>query len=659
MKILRIIGKNDLISAQIFEKHFRRAISSFAGLEYQVLLDFVNTIGVSNLKEISIGICKEKFFHSTRHFDFLCPSFEAVPFTPFFLYLRNISHSPVRLLLIAHSPGGWPLDWLLLKPLLKQGDIIVAPGKFARRTILFICPEIEPFIHIIHHPIFPLAHESEEAQRAVKKPPSKHTPVKLVTLSRIIESKLIHRQIEAVPHLIKAGYGNIHMAIAGSLKDENTNEYTLYARGLKEKIRRLDLEKHIELTGLLKTDYERSRLLARADLSINLSLTIEEAFPKASLEPLGLGIPVLATQWNGFEEIVGKAGLLLPLSEVGSGILDIDPKAIADGILHILHHPISEEVCRKQAQKFNVDKNIQAYFQALQNAMHYEPGKAAMGDPLKSVNHGIANTKGLLGKIGFLKPFSWKRMMQYHIEMVSHSLPYLKGEAKEIQITETFFRAFLLLAIQVPLTYYYAGRSTDKWLETFGDDQDIARDGNNLRQVMGKAILAESITTARNALLNSFFYRGDHELLDEALSLLKKEKIPIPDRPYYEAASAYLRGDFNFAYTTLSQSYNENSLTEYHGDILKLMARICRKWKKPELAAGILSNWLNRFPDSSSYAFVLLEYVYNRLSTAQIKSCEKSELEENIGQLKKLLGSNPVISKIEMLYDAQFRYTAN
>ena len=65
---------------------------------------------------------------------------------------------------------------------------------------------------------------------------------------------------------------------------------------------------------------------------------------------------------------MGNAGLLLPLSGAGSGILDIEPKAIADGILHILHHPISEEVCREQAQKFNADKSIQAYHQALQNA---------------------------------------------------------------------------------------------------------------------------------------------------------------------------------------------------------------------------------------------------------------------------------------------------
>lgn len=648
LKILRIIGASDHISAHIFEKHFQDAIRSFADLDYQTLCGFVKDIGATDPEEFVIEVCQNNFFNITKHFDFLCPSFEAVPFTPFFLYLRNLSHSSARLLLIAHSPGAWPLDWLLLRPLLQQGDLIIAPSQFARRAILFLCPEIEPFIHVIHHPLAPLTHEYEKAHPLKKKPPQKQDPIKLVTMGRIIETKLIHRQIEAVPYLIKAGYKNIQMAIAGSLKEKSGNGYTLYSRILQGKIRRLGLQKQVRLAGLLKTDYERARFLADAQVSINLSLTIEEAFPKASLEPLGLGVPVLATRWNGFEETVGNAGLLLPLSEAGPGVLDIDPKTIADGILHMLNHPISENACRKQAQKFNAESSIQAYSQTLQGALHHQPGKAAKEDPLKSVNQSISNTQGILGKICFLKPFSWQRMMKYHFEMLTHSLPYLEGKEEEIHSTESFFRAFLLLAVRVPISYFYAGLSTDRWLQTYGHDHDLPKDGDDLSQVMLKAVLVDSITTARSVLLGTFVLREDGELLHEALSVLKRQKIPILNKPYYEAASAYLQGDFDRAYTILNRSYHEDVLTEYDIEILKLWARVCRKWKKPELSAGILSQWLTKYPDSPGSGFVLLEHVYNRL----IGQIDRSEVQEDIERLKYLFGSDPVIAKIETLFDA-------
>jgi glycosyltransferase involved in cell wall biosynthesis len=650
VRILRIVGTGDLISARIFEKHFRQAISSIADLEYQSLADFIRSIGVGRSKPPDLENLVDlrgAFSHLTDRIDFLSPSFEAVSFASFFLYLRDLDQSPLRMLLIAHSPGAWPLDWLLLRPLLREGDIIVAPSQFARSTMLFLCPELDPYIKVIHHPIPSLAPGKQSTAKETRKPTLPGAALKIVTLSRIIETKLIHRQIEAVPHLIASGYKNVHMIIGGPLNTRDGSGPTPYARSLQEKVRRLGLEEKIELSGLLESDRERLELVTDAAVSVNLSLSIEEAFPKASIEPLSLGIPVLSTDWNGFRETVGQAGLLLGLQEVRPGVLDIEPQRIAEGIVHLLRHPVSRETCTRQAERFSAEKSVLDYESALEQAAKQAAGSQVRSDTLQGLRSGVSDTRGLLGKIGFLKPFSWRRMMHYNLDMIGRSLPYLEGQAQQISCAETVFRALLLASVQIPISYFCANLPMDRWLEFSGRALDFPQEENDLRSNIRRAVLAESITTARTALLNGFIGSADGELLQEALCLLKREKLPVLDQPYYEAAAAYQRGDFEIAHSLLQSYCQDRIIGEHEGELLKLWARVCRKGNMPERLAGRLSQWLRDFPDSPASAFVLLEHVYNRLLT----DVNEPEVERDLQRLKRLLGPSAVITKLEtMLY---------
>ncbi len=89
--------------------------------------------------------------------------------------------------------------------------------------------------------------------------------------------------------LRSGGYDRLCLEIAGPLEDPATGEMTQYARALRAMIARLKLEGHVKLVGVIYGDHEKARLLARAKMLLYLSVTVEEAYPKASIEALGNG----------------------------------------------------------------------------------------------------------------------------------------------------------------------------------------------------------------------------------------------------------------------------------------------------------------------------------------------------------------------------------
>src|SRR6185503_3649643 len=100
------------------------------------------------------------FTSATSGFDFLCPNYLGIPLAPLLIYLRNQSNSPIRLLLIAHAPGAYALEWALLRPLLRSDDVIIAPSNSAREVIEFLIPELAKHIRVVPHPVRPLPHSA-------------------------------------------------------------------------------------------------------------------------------------------------------------------------------------------------------------------------------------------------------------------------------------------------------------------------------------------------------------------------------------------------------------------------------------------------------------------------------------------------------------------
>jgi len=633
--ILRIIGEGELISAKVFENNFKHAFGSVFNINYSSISKILKQIFESHGESINYETSACNFLKVTKGFDFLCPAFEAFSLIPLLICLRNTSRSSIRLLFIAHSPGVYPLDWALLRPILARGDLIIAPSKCAQKAISFLCPELDPYVKMIHHPI-----PVPQIPRKIKKNPAK---IKIITLSRIDENKLIHRQIEAMGILKQKGYQDICMYIAGPLDDVETGKETIYVRCLIEKIIRFRLEEQVKLVGLIVDDIEKNRFISQGDISVNLSSTIEEAFPKASIEPLFFGIPVISTKWNGFTETIGEGGLLIDFHELSPGVLDVSPQKIANAILQLINHPIPADICIKQARKFTPEVSIKNYKKELKKAMQYNPAEQQKEDMYYNYTGGISESRGLIGNIAFLKPFTWKQMIEYNIEAVEKQYLSINGKTEQNNYTELYFRTFLLHAVKNPLQYLYAGKSTDKWTHTSGNRAKLYNKKNDFRETMKDAVDAESVLSAREALLSSFYYRKDVDLLQEALEKLTRLHLEIPNKHFFEIGLLYQKKEYSKAYSLFNDYYDSTLFNEFDSDKLKLFAQICRKCCMNDSAIQVLSKWLEVYPDSPASPYILLELV---VACFYVKK-DFFVFQENFAKLKKFMEKHPAVIKIE------------
>ena len=60
----------------------------------------------------------ESFAHATQDANFVCLDHIGIPLAPLIVAARNRARAPARLLLIAHAPGAYVLEWVLLRLLL-------------------------------------------------------------------------------------------------------------------------------------------------------------------------------------------------------------------------------------------------------------------------------------------------------------------------------------------------------------------------------------------------------------------------------------------------------------------------------------------------------------------------------------------------------------
>ena len=100
-------------------------------------------------------------------------------------------------------------------------------------------------------------------------------------------------------------------------------------------------------------------LLARADVFVHCSQ--EEGMGQAVVEAMLAGVPVVATRAGGVPEVVGDAGLLVPVR---------DPRALAEAVDRALrgeHPPV--ERARARAARFSVDAMVEGTLAAYRAAL--------------------------------------------------------------------------------------------------------------------------------------------------------------------------------------------------------------------------------------------------------------------------------------------------
>jgi glycosyltransferase involved in cell wall biosynthesis len=635
--IVRPTRQTHFISAEVFEKLFSDHLGALFNVRLEPLIPWCQDILGPSDSPYTFQEAVQKFATNTQACDYFCPAYECMQLSPLFMALRNHSRANVRLLLIAHAPGAYIMEWVLLRPLLVPGDLIIAPSQSAKNLIEWLCPELAPFIRIIHHPIPMLP--------AVPATQPSQTP-RIVTLSRITETKLIHRQIEAMAILRARGYDNLRMEIAGSLNvdDDPSKDITQYARSLKAKITRLGLERNVVLVGPIRGEHQKAMFLAGAAVSINLSLSTEEAFPKASVEPLGLGIPVVATRWDGFVETVGNAGNLVPIVEAADGVLDVEAHDVADALEEVLAAPPSAETCMTQANQFRPAVIADKYRSVLQENMEqYDPSQHIITDTLFEYDKSASASQGILGNVAILNSLSWQELMQYHIEFSQKIRQRWEGKTIQGPCQGEILVKLLWFSTKTPIEYLYAGHDVSKWIKTSGQNALLGYNDLNFVERIAKAVQTNAMRSSKMACLLSLSKGKQAHWLEESIRYLEKNN-ECQSLAYYQIELEYLKGNYSAAYHLFSERYLVGVIPEHEVEALQQLAKICRAWKRPELPLSWLRTWLQKYPDSPGSGMVWLDYSVNA-SYAGVQYL--AEAQEAISVAETLLGNIPVIQKLK------------
>ena len=425
VRLLRFGAAGDaLLSARVFEEGFRACFQGRAEVEQVDVQPLVESLERVSLAPCLVSALQQEAasFPYLEPGMVLSPDYQAHGLVPLLVTLRNLSGSEASVCVIAHSPALYPLEWALLSRLLGPRDLIIAPSRAAASVISAMSASLAPRIRVVPHPLDP-------SLLAALEQPSASPRAGLLSLSRLVPGKLIHRQIDALALLHSRGL-RLRLRIAGSTLAADGHP-SVYVNGLRSRAARLGVADYVEFLGQVREPRAKARLLQEAQILLCPSCTFEESFGKAVIEAKAAGTAVVSTRWNGLPETVGAGGLCAPMSqEPATGGWDVSPEALADAVMSALQQPSLGQAGRREVlASSHPDRVGERYLSALREAsaapLHLDSG-GGQGDalePFSQTELPVLPAGGLLARVAPLPWLSWRQLFQLSLPHQSRLLP--------------------------------------------------------------------------------------------------------------------------------------------------------------------------------------------------------------------------------------------
>lgn len=202
--------------------------------------------------------------------------------------------------------------------LFHQGDLFLPISDFWKtRLIALGCP---PEKIVVHHMGIDLEKFTFKPRKL-----SPGSPIRLLTIARLVEKKGLYYSIKAVAKVLHA-HSNIEYAIVGdgTLKQELTD--LIQQLGVAEKVKLLGWKDATAIRHILDGTHI---MLLHSIISKSGDM---EGIPVSLMEAMVMGIPVISTRHSGIVELVedGRSGFLVAEK-------DIDD--MADKISHMITRP--------------------------------------------------------------------------------------------------------------------------------------------------------------------------------------------------------------------------------------------------------------------------------------------------------------------------------
>lgn len=617
-RIFRLFWRNSALTARIFEDNFQQVLGE--------------EISISSLEQPRSW---EEFFTDSRHSHeegaFFSPNYELQPLVPWLLSLRNVGKSPLRLLFIAHAPGRMPWVWKLLPPLLRRGDRIVAPSAHAARVIEWLVPEIAPAVRIIPHPI-PLP-------AGFSKKPGRASGGHFLVLGRLRPEKCLHQLLHGYALFCQEPRKDLpSLVVAGPHVEEERGTPLAYLLALQQRVRRLGLEERVSFPGAV-TGAPKEELFERCRGVCALSLSLEESFGKTPAEALARGVPVLATRWSGFPELLGSRGILVsPLWEGGEETPSLDPRKIAQAL---------GALCDLSRQKFPEKKDFpwsphmvrKRYREMLLEALEEEL------PPRAEEQRG----RGVLARTAPLNVLSEGELFDYHRLDCQRRLRRMEGEPLEGYSEAEEIQGILEVALQKDLGLLFAheeprdsGASPTLSVPKVSENL-LPKEHPYLRGGLSPEVLPSSRIACALALAEKGSPQEARRILDSLG--ISPPYSPLEGYAFCRIALLEKRGDL--AWHLWKSREDSWKGREEGGRWLCLGARIARQMGGAEMEEllSLLKIWLEVFPDAPESGRVALEGVATALKGGSPFRVEARDLLEHA---RPLVGDSLLVRRMEL-----------
>jgi glycosyltransferase involved in cell wall biosynthesis len=222
---------------------------------------------------------------------------EVVNRIPIFHHLHSFLLSIVEMELLMNMWGSWQ-GW--------PPSLMVAPSQCTARRVRSMarvllgsrCPPVEVFAHGV---------DTEELQRGDRRAGRKflgldESCLLILSLNRISPQKCDYKQLLlAFQRLCQSGSvpDDVRLAMVGGIAPEDED----YVSSLKLLASKLKIKKRVLFMGHFEESLKKD-ILAAADIFVSIASNPQESFGLVLLEALAAGLPIVATDWDGYPEVL-------------------------------------------------------------------------------------------------------------------------------------------------------------------------------------------------------------------------------------------------------------------------------------------------------------------------------------------------------------------
>lgn len=213
-------------------------------------------------------------------------------------------------------------------------------------------------------------------------------------------------------HRVFLGRSDVKLVLAGSVLGQSS---VAYVQDIKSAVGTMGLSEQVAVVAD-PTDAEKNNLFSAANVFVSPANSLQESFGIVLLEAMAYGLPVIASNWNGYRDIVvdGETGNLFDTQL---------PSAFMDSSLDPLQTSFQE---------------WSSALDAIGNAIRLDTGALARWLALQELDRERGEAMGMAGLSRVRKVFNWKDILAEHKSTWLHLMKTSKGSSVNLSARALF-----------------------------------------------------------------------------------------------------------------------------------------------------------------------------------------------------------------------------